>query len=365
MVNLFAEILTMGEEKAEATGGEASSLIAEPAVSDPSVAQNEPATASGPEAPHGTADIVSPALAPEQDSPAEMSDAAAPRHEPKNKTKNEPELDRQGPEAGAGACDEAKAEATPMPGKVIVVPFGDRAWNDNPASERDAGERQEISGRRRFAAMAAMVVLATGAGAFGGALATATFFHGTEAAGSSPALEASVARIDADILALKASLEYGSKLGQSQFNKTSDRLDKIERAQAEPAARLARLGEAVDKLRAAPVPLPAPIASAPAAAREITGSVSPASSQATSKTETSKNETSKTESSKTEVGRLPTLEGWVLRDVVRGGALIDGRRGMYEVYAGDIIPGLGRIDAIRRQDGRWVVVTSKGLIVAH
>jgi hypothetical protein len=42
--------------------------------------------------------------------------------------------------------------------------------------------------------------------------------------------------------------------------------------------------------------------------------------------------------------------------------LIENRRGSYEVYAGDSVPGLGRIDAIRRQDGRWVVVTSKGLI---
>jgi hypothetical protein len=38
---------------------------------------------------------------------------------------------------------------------------------------------------------------------------------------------------------------------------------------------------------------------------------------------------------------------------------------MLEVYAGDPIPGLGRVDAIRKQDGRWVVVTSKGLIVAR
>ncbi|MET3153600.1 hypothetical protein ABIF34_000625 [Bradyrhizobium japonicum] len=68
---------------------------------------------------------------------------------------------------------------------------------------------------------------------------------------------------------------------------------------------------------------------------------------------------------KTEVGRLPTIEGWVLRDVANGGALIEGRGGLYEVYAGDPIPGVGRVDAIRRQDGRWVVVTSKGLIVAR
>ena len=42
----------------------------------------------------------------------------------------------------------------------------------------------------------------------------------------------------------------------TQFNKTSDRLDKVEKAQAEPAAKLAKLSEAVDKLRAAPVAPP-------------------------------------------------------------------------------------------------------------
>jgi hypothetical protein len=408
MVNLFAEILTMGEEKAEATGAEASPLIVEPAVSEPRDAQNGPGTTAEPQAPE-KAEIASPALVPEQDSPAELSDAAAPAPKPtpkptpkstpkpeepiareiaqeikneiENASQNEPAQGPQAPEASAGACDETKAEASQSPGQFIVVPFGDPAFEDNAASERDAAGRNEFSGMRRYAAMAAIMVLGTGAGAFGGALATAAFFHGTELAGGNPALEASIARIDADILALKASLEFGSKLGQSQYNKTSERLDKIEKAQGEPAARLARLSEAVDKLRAAPVPLPAPV---PAAARDVTGSVSPASPQAAAKTdrsdktdrtelskpenskpENSKSENSKSENSKTEVARLPTLEGWVLRDVARGGALIDGRRGMYEVYAGDYIPGLGRIDAIRRQDGHWVVVTSKGLIVPH
>ena len=67
----------------------------------------------------------------------------------------------------------------------------------------------------------------------------------------------------------------------------------------------------------------------------------------------------------TEVGRLPTVEGWVLREAGRGSALIQSRSGFYEVFAGDPVPGLGRVDAIRKQDGRWVVVTSKGLIVAR
>ena len=38
--------------------------------------------------------------------------------------------------------------------------------------------------------------------------------------------------------------------------------------------------------------------------------------------------------------------------------------GIIEVDQGDMVPGLGRVDAIRKQDGRWVVVTSKGLIVS-
>ena len=70
-------------------------------------------------------------------------------------------------------------------------------------------------------------------------------------------------------------------------------------------------------------------------------------------------------SPKPDVARLPKVEGWVLRDVAHGGALIEGRNGLYEDYAGDPVPGLGRIDAIRKQDGHWVVVTSRGLVVAR
>ena len=53
----------------------------------------------------------------------------------------------------------------------------------------------------------------------------------------------------------------------------------------------------------------------------------------------------------------------MVRDVQRGTALIEGRMGLIEVDQGDVVPGLGRIDAIRKQDGRWVVVTSKGTIM--
>ena len=153
----------------------------------------------------------------------------------------------------------AKPATSHSSGTVVIMSPGDRPWNgDSASSKAEAAPTEPASGKRRIAAMAAVVALATVAGALGGALATAGLGHMTAvspAAANTSTLEASVARIDADIAALKASVEHTSKVGTGQFNKTSDRLDKVEKAQAEPAAKLAKLSEAVDKLRAASVRL--------------------------------------------------------------------------------------------------------------
>jgi hypothetical protein len=63
------------------------------------------------------------------------------------------------------------------------------------------------------------------------------------------------------------------------------------------------------------------------------------------------------------IGAHGPLAGWSVRDVYRNAALIQGTKlGMMEVSPGDNVPGLGRIHSIRQQDGRWVVVTSRGII---
>jgi hypothetical protein len=334
---------------AEQTSVESGSVGAGPAVPHASETQHEPVAASVPESMQESMQesisVDAPKLVPEQGGAGETPEAEAPKAD--------------APKTDAPKVEANKADAPRTPGKIMIMSAGDRAWEGNGASPEPQSEPSPgMFGKRRLAALAAVVALATMAGAVGGALVTAGLTHfagfthlmGDGATTSADnALDATVARIDADILALKASVEHTSKLGMSQFNKTSDRLDKVEKAQAEPAAKLAKLSEAVDKLRA-PAAAPAPVAAA--AAKDVTGSVSaPATTPAAAP--------------KVEVARLPTVEGWVLRDVVNGGALIEGRQGIYEVYAGDPVPGLGRIDAIRRQDGRWVVVTSKGLIVAR
>jgi hypothetical protein len=59
------------------------------------------------------------------------------------------------------------------------------------------------------------------------------------------------------------------------------------------------------------------------------------------------------------------VTNWVIRDVFDGRAMLENDRlGLYEVVPGADLPGVGRVQTIRRQDGRWVVVTPKGLIVS-
>ncbi|MCK1384146.1 hypothetical protein [Bradyrhizobium sp. 21] len=269
-------------------------------------------------------------------------------------------------EAKAETKPESKPE--PKPGKLIVMAPAHSWDREDFAPHVKADEPREAGGKRRLSAMAAVVAIAASVGAISGALATAGMMHFAAPApaqvADTSALESSVARIDADVVALKANVEHTSKTGLGQFNRTNDRLDKLEKAQAEPMAKIAKLSESVDKLRATPPAVPAQAAAA-VPAKETTGSIAP-TPVATAAAAPAPAATAPAPAvPKTEIGRLPTVEGWVLRDVSNGGALVQGRGGLYEVYAGDPIPGVGRVDAIRRQDGRWVVVTSKGLIVAR
>ena len=340
----------MSEEAAGPTSGEQGSLNA--GNSHSAETSSEPVTAS---APGADVPMSEPGMSEPSMSEPSLSGPMA---------SGTPEVEAAKAEAGSQAPQPgaARDRISQIPGKVIVMSRDERAWTDKGIhSGPQAEEPRNVFGKRRIAAVAAVLALATTAGAIGGALATASLMRSTgdvaAADSKAPALTASLSRIDGDIQALKAGLDRTSKLGLNQFNKTSERLDKLEHAQAEPAAKLAKLSEAIDKLHALPVPAPA---AAAAAAKDVTGSIASAPAQQQAAASAPRND------AKAEFGRLPTLDDWVLRDVAYGGALIDGRcRGIYEVYAGDMVPGLGRIDAVRRQDGRWVDVTSRGLIVAR
>lgn len=291
--------------------------------------------------------VDSPKLAPDQELSAPPPDDIKPEAPRAEAPRIEP------------GVDAPKAETPRETGKIMIMaPSRDKSWDGatidhGPAATGNA----QGSGRfgKRLSAIAAAAVLAAIAGAIGGSLATSGSGFGVAseppaaAASHAQAMDATIKRLESELAALKTGIDHSARGDAGRFAKVNDRLDKVEKANAESAAKLAKLNETQDKQRVAAAP-----AAAAVVAKDATGSI-PAAAAAPVPLP----------APKPDIARLPTVEGWVLRHAANGGALIEGRSGIYEVYAGDPVPGLGRVDAIRKQDGRWVVVTSRGLVVAR
>jgi hypothetical protein len=60
--------------------------------------------------------------------------------------------------------------------------------------------------------------------------------------------------------------------------------------------------------------------------------------------------------------RPATIEGWTLREVTNGTAVLEGPNGIWRAKRGDTVPGVGRVDSIVRWGSRWIVATSRGLV---
>ena len=241
-------------------------------------------------------------------------------------------------ETDAAGPSQAAASA---PSKEIVLQrlTPHASWEDVVFSETP--EPEHAAPERRVLSTMAIVVIAAAIGAAGGALATVGISHtwnndraAVAVAEQGRSVESAIARINAEIAALKSS-------SAAQSTKIVERIDRMEKAQAEPAAKLAKPSEAVEKLRA----------------QETTGAIA--------KTAAAPTPAASAPVATAQPNRLPLVDGWVLREVADGIATVQGRAGIFDVIPGDPLPGVGRVDAIRRQDGRWVVVTSRGLIVAR
>jgi hypothetical protein len=232
--------------------------------------------------------------------------------------------------------------------------------------------------------LAASIAIAAAVGAMAGALSTLALQSSAAPVNDTRVSGADIARLEQELAALKSGTETSRKTAGAQLAKLTERLDRAERTQSEPAAKLAKLTETVDRLErrsatsfttaaslgttslgttslGTPPSIGAP--STLPAAGDITGSIPTPSPRSLPQGEARQLQPPQTEASAPP--KPPVVEGWTLRNVYDGVALVQGRFGLIEVEPGDVIPGVGRIDNIRRQDGRWVVVTSKGLIVAR
>jgi hypothetical protein len=204
-----------------------------------------------------------------------------------------------------------------------------------------AQAESETAPSRRFGLLAASIAIAALLGAIAGAAATALtrepappatdtiYVHETQA------LKEAVARLGNELATLKAGMEVATKSTSSQLTKLSERFEKSEKAQAEPAAKLAKIADALDRMERRPTTL---------VAADTTGSIATMD---------------KIQS------KPPVIEGWRLRDYHAGRAILEHRAGaIYDIAPGSSLPGLGRVETIRREDGHIIIVTPKGLIVA-
>ncbi len=275
----------------------------------------------------------------------ETSEAA--KIEAKAEEKIEPRIEKIEPRIEPKA--EPKIEAATLPPAAqLAEPATAIVAFKRPEPKAEAIAPQSRSSR--FALLAACVAIAASFGALGGSLGVAKF--GPMIASAPPpqlavtkdnvadevkALKDTVAQLRGttkalsdNLAALKTSVTTSNTAQSTQINKIAETLDRVEKGQTEQRK-----------------------AAAAHAAPEVTGSI-PQKSAATVPMVLGDPPTTL---------KPPILQDFVLRRVYDGAALIEGRNGIMEVEPGIVAPGLGRIEAIKRQDGRWVVVTARGLIV--
>jgi hypothetical protein len=161
---------------------------------------------------------------------------------------------------------------------------------------------------------------------------------------------------------LSEKVERSSAETTGKIAKLAEQLDRIEKTQRDPA----RIAAVVDRLEriekqiqpsviAAVAPGPAKPAAAAAPAPAVAVDVTATGSLPT-------DARPPVRPVEADPRKLPA-EGYALRDIEDGFALVEGRNGRYfEVSPGMNLPGLGRVEAIERRGRQWVVVTPKGYI---
>ena len=162
----------------------------------------------------------------------------------------------------------------------------------------------------------------------------------TAAIAERQATQERLAALSKQVASLKADLDRANKATQSKIAKISNRLESPPPAPAPAAPQAAAAAPQPSapettgsipspKIAAADVPLPRP-------APQIAAPVS----------------------------RHIVVPDWWVRDVIGGYVYVQHRGEIFEVTPGVPLPGLGRVRSVRREDGRWVVETPRGIIVA-
>ncbi|HXW26376.1 MAG TPA: hypothetical protein VEK73_16655 [Xanthobacteraceae bacterium] len=293
--------------------------------------QSEPAAAASGDIPT----VEAPSIDPAASDPSPIA-AAGDREEP---------IQAEPARAQAAGAAETKPPPTMPRAAVLVLRPDDKPHAAPPEVEAPASAR---AGGRRFALLAAGLTVAAAIGAIAGSAGIAGIEHlfvaspivATRSEGNEEVrvlkeqvaqLRMNVKTLSDNLSALRTTIATSTTAASVQFAKIAEALDRVEHARTE--RHVTTLAPSPEPTASIPAPAPAP------AAAPVDPKAAP---------------------------KPAIVEGWTLRRVYGAdAALIEGRYGVVEIEPGDLVPGLGRIQEIKRQqDGRWAVVTPRGLIVS-
>lgn len=258
-----------------------------------------------------------------------------------------------------------------VPGKSLIPFKNDDQANEAKAPEAPAAEAQAPSaGLLRWAIPVAAIALTGGLGWYAGAHTAGAGGQrlqversiASEMKAQSAALAALEARLKGiesapgaeaalkpaiDILAQR--IDEIARRQTAALTQTSNRLD---RSDKDMAARLDKINDRMERIEKQ-VSSATPVGSVQKNVTAVTrtGPDAPASAPPAA--------------AKAEEPEEKAVRGYVLRDVFRGGALVESRYGLMEVFPGVQLPGAGRVRSVEKRDGRWVVVTTAGVIASR
>ena len=185
---------------------------------------------------------------------------------------------------------------------------------------------------RRYALLAASVTFAAALGAVIGALASGGYSAPAKpdviAVEQNKAMQQSIAKLGKEITTLKASLDQANRSAHTQIAKISERLE-------HQAAEITGSITAPQTTAPTATPLPVPRPAQRFAAVEPPPPALP-----------------------------PVVADWTIHDTRNGYVFVENRGELYQVQLGAPLPGLGPVQSVKRQDGRWIVLTPKGIIVS-
>ena len=148
-------------------------------------------------------------------------------------------------------------------------------------------------------------------------------------------LRRTVATLSSDVTATRTAFDAANRATSDRFGRLVQSVERVERDQSLSATKVEHMAEGRPQVAQTVAAVSSP---------EITGTIQP--------------------QPRPPIARREIIQGWRVRRAYEGVAILEGPAGVVEVAQGQDVPNLGRIEEIKNENGRWQILTSKGIVLS-